>query len=174
NGANFYDINDYGLNYIFLGDPYQVSLPTSQILSGTNYIDMTTGNGEGETQEGSEFNKVIYTVVRNVSAFSGISPKKEGCNWTIQLSNYDNLTVAVPVDYNGTDQCEYTTDYFGLPPDSEDGYKKAVYTLLNDMDFDDDGKVDVYFNNQDLNIVLTTLEGIPFPWELEVQVRKWY
>jgi cysteine-rich repeat protein len=174
NGNEFYNLSDYGLKYIFLGDPYRVSLPASDVVvGGSNYVSMTTGNGISDVQNGSEYNKMIYTVVRNISAFSGISPKIEGCNWTIQLSNDENLTVAVPQGYNESDECYYVLGDFDPPADSEDGYKQAVYTLLKDIDFDDDGKVDVFFNRQDLEIVLSDLTGIPFPWELEVQVRRW-
>jgi cysteine-rich repeat protein len=175
NGNYIYNLSSYELNYVLLGDPYRLALPVSELVTNLNYVSMTTGNGVGDVQGGSESNKVIYTVVRNISSFSGISPKKEGCNWTIQMSNDDNLSVLVPNEYTGSDQCEYTTSYFDPPIGDEDGYKIAVYNLLKDIDFDNpkDGKVDVYFNEQDLNIVLTTLDGIPFPWELEVQVRRW-
>ena len=39
--------------------------------------------------------------------------------------------------------------------------------------FPKNGKIDVPFNEQDLQISLTEITGIPFTWSTEVQVRIW-
>ena len=80
--VEFYDLDDYGSNFILLGDPYAVSLPISKINVGEdNDVEVTTAISPTDLYEGSMFNKVIYTIIKPFVSYSNImifSDKQKG------------------------------------------------------------------------------------------------
>ena len=187
NGISIYDLSVYGPDYLKLGDPYVVHLPNSFIQPDgvVNTVRLTTGYSPGNSTYGSEFNKIIYTVKQNVSSFSEVVARAEGCIWQIEFENGDIITTPVPGGYSAypPEYCFYnsTEQVCGSGRDCTDGdhpdadaIQIAVYELLQLMDFDDDGRIDVLFTEQDLQMSSSEFSGIPFTFSTEVQIRKWY
>lgn len=173
NGLEIYNLANYGSEYISLGDPFIVRLENQYVNNGSNSVDVLTAIGPGNQSEGSNFNKIIYKLVKNVSAFSPIVASAEGCDWTIELESGGEINVSVPETYSGVDQCFYNSVTLGLVANENDALQIAVLNLLKELDLDLDGKIDVEFNEQDLQISVNEITGIPFTWATEVQARRW-
>jgi len=170
NNISIYNLSKYGSDYIKLGDPYNIYTPNS-IINNTNYIYLTTGNSPSDSMAGSDSNKIIYTIVRDMSSFSPVVSFADGCIWTVQFEDNTNISTSIPLNYSGTDNCYYQDNLESY--NSNDALQAAVYNLLKLLDFDSNGKVDVKFNEQNLDVGSTQVTGIPYEWSTEVQVRKW-
>ena len=176
NNQVVYNINNYGSDYIELGDPYIVNIDSSLLNSSNNYsVSMTTSNGQNSST-GSAYNKIIYTFSRDVSAFSPIVIAASGCHWQIEFDDGQSMSVTIPSSFNGADQCLYNSSYGnnGLIFNQNDAHQLAVLYLLRNLDLDSNGKIDFSFEERDLAISLEEVTGIPFTWSTEVQVRRWF
>jgi hypothetical protein len=170
NGETVYNLSEYGSSYTDLGDPYAISIDSKKILTN-NTLSITTASGSGSNETSSTNSKVIYTVVRNMSSYSPISANKEGCIWSIYFEDNTNTTLRIPGNYSGSNSCVYSpasTIY-----DSNDALQTAAYNLLRQLDLDLDGRIDFIFNQNEITIDTTDVQGIPFPWSTEIQVRRW-
>ncbi len=173
NGQNIYNLPDYGSVYINLGDPFILSAPTSLVSAGAfNYVNVTTGTSPLNSSAGSAFNKIIYTVLKNASAFSPIVASANGCFWNLEFEDGSVLNVNIPSGYTGSDLCYYNSISQRIANEN-DAMQIAVFDLLAQLDFDGDGLLDVLFSAQDLQISTDQVTGIPFPWSTEVQARIW-
>ena len=54
-----------------------------------------------------------------------------------------------------------------------DALQTSTYKLLELLDFDNNGKLNVEFTEQDLQISSSEVTGIPYDWSTEVQARTW-
>lgn len=171
NGNEVYNLSRYGDLFIELGDPYAVNIPV-ELLQENNSIRLETGIAPDNSTVGSISNKVIYTAIKSFSAYSDISPFVDGCVWTIEFQDSSYLNVSIPSSYSGSDSCYYTS--LGQSYDINDAADGAAFELLKVMDLDLDHRVDVKFSEEQLNIDITEINGIPYSWSTEVQVRTWY
>ena len=179
NGNSAYELMKYGTDLLSIGDPYNINIPNS-LISTNNIIDLTTTFLSGESSPGSESNKIIYTLARNITAFSPILGVAEGCIWDIQFEDNTRVNQRIPQGYLGTDQCTYDESSF-VPAENDygeifneqDSLQVAVRNLLRELDLDSNGKIDAIFSEGDLEIDLSEIEGIPYSWATEVQVRVW-
>lgn len=170
NNTPFYNLTTYGTKYVELGDPYAINIPLSMIKQN-NALKLTTSISPLNSTAGSPYNKVIYTIVKNLSSFSPVAIGAEGCNWTIQFEDNTNISMPFPSDYAGTQTCAYNS--LGPQYDVDDAFQGAINNLLQKVDLDSNGKVDLQFDTSNLAIDLTEITGIPFTWSTEVQVRTW-
>ena len=173
NNNEFYNLGNYGDEFITLGDPYQLFVPTGLIIPGTNYVNITTAVSVSNSSVGSESNKIIYTTLKNVSAYSPISTSAEGCNWVIEFEDGRVINTSVPTDYSGSDICNYISSDFDGVFNENDALEMSVYSLLSQLDIDSDGRVDAFFDEGDLEISFDEVVGIPHTWSTEVQARRW-
>ena len=141
-------------------------------LSQNHLVNVTTGSSETNSSEGSDSDKIIYTVVKNVSSFSSILASAEGCIWNIEFSDNSIIQANIPLSYSGSGTCYYNSTGFGVSNEN-DALQIAVLNLLKELDTDSDNKIDVLFSEQDLEITTNQIVGIPFAWSTEVQVRVW-
>jgi hypothetical protein len=51
--------------------------------------------------------------------------------------------------------------------------KEASFKLLRELDVDNNGKIDIIFEDNSLEISSVVITGIPYDWQTEVQVRVW-
>lgn len=174
-----YNLNDFGLNYTSLGDPYAVNIPLSKIVYGNNSVRVREGLGPSTSQAGSVYNKVIYSTIKNVSSFTPVVPVAEGCQWLIEEDGGASV-VNVPSDYIGLNTCIYSSGNVsaGWPPEGiifneNDAIQYATKLLLDEMDVDGDGIIDTPFFSEDVILEQSVIEGIPFTWDTEVQARVW-
>jgi hypothetical protein len=181
-GILLYRLEDYGIEFIDLGDPYHINIPNSNIIplpSFENRFILTTALNPDESDVGSAFNKIIYSFIKNVVGFSDILALAEGCIWEIEFNNGNSISVQIPVDYEGTNVCTYNTEivdgetFPNINFNPLDAIQQAVGELLASLDFDGDGTVDIQFTEQDLQIDFSDIAGIPFIISTEVQVRIW-
>lgn len=171
NNSNVYDIGQYGSNYIEIGDPYSVNIPNPYI-SAFNFINLTTGISSSNSSAGSEYNKIIYTIAQDLSAYSSLSAFANGCIWTVEFEDNSQLIDNIPEGNTVSEYCYHTSGGQNISNEN-DALQITVRNLLRLLDFDSDGKLDIKFSEQDLEISSSELTGIPYDWSTEVQVRIW-
>ena len=121
----------------------------------------------------SKNNSMIYTIAAESSvAYSEVLEKAEGCDWTIETEESTFISASVPGSYSGTAECNYTST--GISYDEDDSISKAVYELLENLDFDLDGRIDIDIEAQDLEIEALWVSQVPYLWgPAIVEVRVW-
>ncbi len=180
NEESIYNLSNYGTEFLKLGDPYSINLPASSIQNN-NTLELKTGLSPSNTSAGSINNKIIYTISKASASYTSVSATAEGCNWNIHFNDY-NLTLPIPTNYLGSENCNYGNSgtggiYCGIYSECEgatDAIQIAVYNVLKLLDFNSDGKIDTDLSENDLLISTSNLEGIPFLFSTEVQIRKWH
>ena len=166
-----FNLSEYSLPYIELGDPYVVDIPTENIITGNNFVTMFTGISPGDFQPGSLANKIIYTILKQAIGYSPILAIASGCIWEIEFFDSSTSIIKVPQDYEGTSTCSYTSSAIDFNPNDAINY--AVHELLSSLDLNSDGKVDTKFSEENFVIDANEISGIPYTWSSEVQVRVW-
>jgi hypothetical protein len=74
-----YNLTEYGRDLTRIGDPYFINIPVQKTANDNN-ISLDTAISYKNFSVGSSSNKVIYTIIREMIAYSQISPKQEGCH----------------------------------------------------------------------------------------------
>ena len=172
NNNSAYALSNYGSDFTKLGDPYAINIPNF-LIEQNNIAEITTGIYPGNSTEGSEYNKIISTLVRNMTSYSKISPLAEGCIWHIEFEDGSLLNLSIPVGYIGAENCYYESSVQSVSNEN-DAIQLAVYDLLELLDISPNGKLDVKFTEQNLQISSSEITGIPYVWSTEVQVRRWW
>jgi len=170
NGNPVFTLQNYGSDYIKLGDPYNLNIPSS-LVNSSNTVTIETATSPTNTSIGSSSDKIILTIAKDISAYSPISANKNGCNWNIQFEDNTNISISVPQNYSGLEQCSFSPT--SQQYDSNDAIQKAVKDLLTLLDLNSNNKIDIKFTEQDLQIETSEISGIPFTWSTEVQARTW-
>ena len=166
-----FSLEDYGLDYVDLGDPYIVNIPIEYIGYGNNNVRVSTALRPENSTGGSDYDKIIYTLVKEISGYSPIVSSAEGCTWFLEFEDSSNATIKIPTDYNGSKECYFTSD--NLAYNNNDAIDLAIFRLLSSLDLDSNRKIETKFSENDLTLSSTEVEGIPFTWDTEVQVRVW-
>jgi hypothetical protein len=179
NNSVFYNLSEYGPSYARLGDPYSISIPLSLVKQGYNIINLTTGLSPENLTYGSQYDKIIYTVVKNASAYSPLVSTANGCIWHVQFEDNTNDTLRIPGSYAGAQECYFTVgrhECNGIYEcnSTNDAIQSAVSNLFGLLDYDSNHKLDIKFTQQDLLISASTITGIPYTVSTEVEVRRWY
>ena len=169
-----YNLSNFGNDYTVLGDPYSINIPLNMI-NGTynNNINLTTGLSPNNYSQGSQYNKIIYRIVKNITTYTqDIYSKSEGCKWNITFEDGSSSIIKVPSNYSGPNLCTY--------PDSQEDIESsnnamtiAVFSLLQAIDLNSNGKVDINFTNNNLVLSSSEITGIPYSWYTNVEVRTW-
>lgn len=172
NGEVIHLLSDYFVEYQRLGDPYRINVPR-ETLGVNNTITLRTGDSPTNQTGCSQNNSVIYTAsVPAATARTGVYPSGEGCEWTYELEDGSNRTIAVPSDYSGSQTCSYTSALISY--DQQDSAQLATYDLLSSLDFSGDGRLFVSFDAEDLEISLNQVADVPFLWgPVLVQLEVW-
>jgi len=159
-----FNLSKYVINYSLLGDPFTISIPPEDIISGSNALYLKTGDSPANNTGCSKNNSMIYTALVDASlSYGGVFPNAEGCKWNIEIEPGGmNMTNFIPQDYSGLKLCNYTNNTVGY--DINDAYDSAVIDLLNKLDFDDDHRINVNFNDNDIILAISTVEHVPYMW----------
>ncbi len=174
NGVVVFNLSDYGSDYILLGDPFLIQIPTTTLIPGANNsIVLQVGDSPTNDSVCSLNNTLIYTILINAS-----TPRSEtfeiadGCNWTIESETDLTSQLLIPIDYTGSNQCNYTST--SVVYNAYDAYDSATYHLLVQLDPDNNGKVLVDLTEADLEITITLVSGVPYLWgPTTVSMRAW-
>ncbi|MBU2634333.1 MAG: VWA domain-containing protein [Nanoarchaeota archaeon] len=171
-----FDLSDYGEDYEFLGDPYIVNIPPELIAVGeNNSVRIATGLSPTNYTGGHIDDRAIYTMGLNLLVnYSGIFPKAEGCNWYLEFEDGTNSNLNIPINYSGTQSCTFTSTTNCNVDYSNDAINNALCNLFSQLDFDNNGKLYVNFDEGDLEIETISVQGIPYMWgPALIEVRTW-
>jgi len=171
NNNTIYNLSEYNMEYLDLGDPYLIYLP-APLINEKNNIEIYTGVSRDNISEGSSANKVIYTVSKDIMTYSPIVAKAVGCIWKIDFEDGQKATYIIPRNYTGENLCFYTEEKIENA-DENDAINLAVLEALSSLDFDKNGKVDILFPEQDLGIDYLDISNIPFSWATKVDIISW-
>lgn len=168
NGLTFYSLRDgsFGDNYLILGDPFIVQIPNPQqnlIPGRTNYFEIRTGNSPEEDTGCSADNIAIYTLrLDGRVGYGSVFQEKEGCNWKIQFEDNSYLEAKIPESYLGNDTCVYSSNNISF--DTTDAVDDAVYRLIEKLDSDNNGKIDIKFDSDMLIFDFSRAGGVRSLW----------
>jgi hypothetical protein len=109
----------------------------------------------------------------NVSiARSPVLQQSEGCLWHIDFEDGQSSSSSIPMSYSGTDECYYTESNISYK--DYDAYDVSVYNIMHSLDFDNNGLVDINLNTEDLEVIVTTVEAVPYLWGPSIiEARVW-
>jgi len=198
--SNVYYLEDFGTDYILLGDPYIVDIPASLINSNdTNYVDVRTGLSGSPSSQCLNGSRIIYTFrFRAPVPYSEI---RERCT-------PKNISVYYDIDYDGTaDGCVcVSTDVDITPPSScaspyctpvenlnpeDDSIDDAFLRIMDNLNFYDDKNPGGYGDNSllydgttsnpidikispEIVVESTSMLGIPKLYEpVEIRLEVW-
>ncbi len=164
NGVTVYNLSRYSNTYASLGDPYRVRIPTSLLVAGNNTIQLSLGtDGFNTTANCSPNTSILYTAAINLSTErSTVVDRAEGCAWTIAFADGSSQNMTIPAGYAGANGCAYTPT--NITYDAGDAYQLGAFLLFDRLDFRDDGTIAVNLREEDLEIIVTTIGGIPYLW----------
>lgn len=175
NGNDVYNLSNYKEDFIKLGDPYSINIP-SNLVEQSNTLFLGTGLSSSNTTAGSINNSIIYTISKKLASYNSVSAFALGCNWNLEFQTR-NVTMIIPTNYSGSNICYYNSNNITCEnqfcEDSPDAAQISTYNLFKTLDFDSNGILDVELSDEDLQIEISILEGIPFYHSTEVQIRKW-
>jgi hypothetical protein len=163
NGVQVYNLSTFLLPYDQLGDPTVISAPISLFSQGNNTLVLQTGDGPQNRTGCFANNTAIYTVRVNLSTErSVVVPNATGCSWTVQFEDgtFENLTI--PITYAGPERCSYTASNISYDP--QDAYQLGAYTIFKRLDFKSDGRLYVNLRDEDLEVIVTTINRVPYLW----------
>jgi hypothetical protein len=177
NDIKSYSLNDF-LNQFYweLGDPFRIYIPITNVNSLTNNVSIQLADSEDNmSSDCSNHNSFIYKgAISSEVSYSDVLEKVEGCNWTVDYDNGGTGVFLVPPGYIGIKKCYYTTLNHTNGYDAEDTYDDAMYKLMSQLDFDDDGKIFVDLDENNLVINSISIMKIPYPWGPTIsEVRIW-
>lgn len=172
NNDSIFNLANYGADFTKLGDPFLINLPLSKINS-SNTVSITTGVSAMNSSSGSSYNKIIYKITKNASSYTPILFSATGCSWKMTFEDNTNTTVNIPSDYSGTNLCYFNSSLGLSQYNQNDAIQTATFKLLEQLDLDNNNKIDVNLNSQSLQISPLQIKGIPFLWKTEIQTRTW-
>ena len=175
--SDIFNLEDFGENFTKLGDPYFIYIPKHRIKYGNNTVRVRTGVTSGNYTGGSNYDKVVFSVIKNLSAYSPILPNADGCIWNIEFEDGSYSNIPVPSNYSGSSRCYYNSsisslnNYADFP--ANDAINQAIANLFLGLDLNLNGKVETKLGAGDFVIDSLQIEGIPYTWGTEVQTRVW-
>lgn len=172
NGDVVFNLSEFSDYYGPLGDPFLINIPPN-LIGENNTFYVRTGDSPDNFTGCSLNNSLIYTAELTASvSYKDILEKAVGCTWDIEFDDGTNTTINVPPSYSGAKQCYYTSSQIYY--DANDTYDDAMFSLLDNLDFDDDGRL--YLNLEDHNFVVGAISvgKVPYPWGPAIaEVRIW-
>ncbi len=171
NNELVYDLSEFGDRYSYLGDPFMIGIPHG-LLTNNNYFELNTGDYPGDSRGCSPNNRLIYTASMQSSfRLDDIYADAEGCTWTVQMPDRTE-TFVIPSDYTGTNTCSYQSS--GISYNSDDAWQALAYKMFSSFDTNDDGILNIDFEEQNLDFNMRFIDDIPYMWEPSVlEVVVW-
>ncbi len=168
-----FNLSEFNSNFSSLGDPFIVQIPAYLLTPGNHSISFFTGDDSSNTTGCSLNNSLFYSAMINTSYFySSVLSTAVGCNWFVSFEDGSNSSFSVPESYSGNNSCFYSPGNISF--NSDDAYDVAVYNILSNLDFDSDSRVFVNLGEEDLKIVVSLVNEVPYLWGPAVlEARLW-
>jgi hypothetical protein len=165
NGVTAFNLSDYFVPYVRLGDPFSVRLPVNLLTGGSNVITVETGDSPDNRTGCSVYNKLVYTaLLPAVTDRTDSLEFAEGCTWFVETITGSVLEMKIPEDYSGSKICYYNSSFSYGDYNSRDAYDSAMFNLMRQLDPLNQGKIIVDLDASDLEIRLTVVGSIPYMW----------
>ncbi len=149
---NIYNLSEYGEDYSRLGDPHNIAIPPKYISHGENTITVDTSSEAGNFTGGSPDSRVIYTVAVNGSVgYGDVFPKYEGGERTVELETGEKYQLGVGNTSDAWDP-------------EEDALDDLVDRLLDKLDVDNSGKINLRISEGNIAVDETKLGEVPYLW----------
>jgi hypothetical protein len=173
NNNPVYNLSFFSSDYTALGDPFVINIPASYLTAGNNTFSIRTGDSPTNSTGCSNNNTLIYTSqVKATVSYSDVLENAVGCKWHIDFDDGENTTINVPQAYSGSKDCYYTN--ITRSYDVNDTYDDAMYKLLDNLDFDNDGRIYVNIKESNLIVGAISVGKVPYPWGPAIaEVRVW-
>jgi hypothetical protein len=173
NNNDVYNLSGFSIDYTAMGDPFLINIPATVLIGGNNSFFMSTGDSPSNNTECSKNNTLIYTAQVQASvSYSDVLEKAIGCEWFVEFDDGENISLKVPPTYSGAKKCYYTTALIDY--DANDTYDDAMFNLLDNLDFDDDGRIYVNIKENNLVVGAISVGKVPYPWGPAIsEVRVW-
>jgi hypothetical protein len=174
NGNTVFNLTTYGADYELLGDPFVIQIPSLLLNPGEwNNISLRVGDSPSNSSICSDNNTLIYHALINVSVpRSPVVIQSDGCLWNISFEDGQVSLSSIPSSYSGIDVCFYNSANISYK--QYDAYDVSVYNILRSLDFDGNGLVDVNLNTEDLEVIVTTIDAVPYLWGPSIiEARVW-
>ncbi len=169
-----HNLSVFNDNYEFLGDPFIVSFPPNMLHPGdVDTIQISTGIDPSNSSGCSNNDTLLYTgLMKSTISYSDVLEFAQGCKWTVEFEDNTTTVISVPQGYSGSNACNYTSSSRSY--DANDTYDDAAYQLFNNLDLDNDGRLDVNLLENDLIIGAISVSKVPYPWGPAIaEVRVW-
>jgi len=173
--TNFFNLSEFGDTYTSLGDPYIVNIPKGMISDGENEVIIQTSLGEVNGSVGSHDDRAIITLGLSMGMnYTGIFALAEGCTWDLEYEDDTGAVVSIPSDYYGSQECTYNASTNCNQDYGDDAIDNSFCHMLSQIDFDDDGKLIVKFDSENVEVSTFQIGNIPFMWGPTIfEVRVW-
>ncbi|MBI4438970.1 VWA domain-containing protein [Candidatus Woesearchaeota archaeon] len=166
-----FSLAGWGNDYVALGDPFVVDVPVSYVTGGNNVLRVGAGVAPFNYSSGSMDDKAIYTLnIDTTTAYTASLTYAVGCAWTVFFEDNSSSVIRIPSYYNGSSMCYYSNASYN----GNDAVDVTVYSLLDKLDLDQDGLLDVVLSQDDLLLDTVTIKGVPSLWGPAVlEARLW-
>jgi hypothetical protein len=174
NGWEMFNLSEYSQVYTSLGDPFAVEIMPDKLVEGAqNNLTIMTGDNATYKTNCSMNNSMVYTLMVSSSlTYDSVKELRQGCEWNVETETGSFLTIDVPTDYTGSNKCNYTSTDISYT--TADAYDTIMYKLLDKLDLDDNGKIDIELDEENLGIDTLLTENIPYLWgPIMFEVRTW-
>ncbi len=174
-GSGFVDVfslDEISDNFTDIGDPFSVMVPINSLTLGvSNTVRVELGSSPSNISGGSPDNRLIYSILIPSSVDSGgVFGKAEGCTWYVEFEDGSSQFITIPDDYDGSEICYYANATY----DPDDAVDTSAYLLMQNLDFDDDGLLDLKFDENNLVVEPQTKSEIPYMWgPTFIESRVW-
>lgn len=157
-----FSLADYGSSYQNLGDPYLISIPLEMITRGiNNTVSIHTAISPENETNGSVDDRGFYTIViKNFADSPQVGSLAQGCEWELEFTDGSTTYVKVPSDYLGTDICYYANATYN----QNDSVNTAAYLLFSQLDLENNGRLIVKLDNNNMVAELSTVDNVPSLW----------
>ena len=150
-----------------------MQIPAALMTAGNHTISVRTGDSPQNTTGCSLNNTLFYSgMIKSSVEYGSVSESANGCQWRIETEQGNNLTTTVPISYTGPDSCSFTSTNTSY--DIDDSTELATFSLLSQLDFDDNGKINIDIVAADLQIESIFIPNVPSLWgPAIVEIRVW-
>lgn len=149
---------------------YTENVASGSVVTGQNTFSLQFGS-DYSTRPVISYGENVFVIPNSIS-YSSVLGKAEGCTWTVETDEGGEVTMDVPTDYEGGNDCEYKTT--GIIYDTDDSEQAAALGIFQLLDLDNDGDVDILVSEGDVEINTIVLSNVPSLWgPAIVEIRVW-